>query len=834
MAGSLNHIVTEVGTPIMARCYLDTETAGLHGVPVLLQYAIDDGEVILWELWNNPIQETLELIEKIATYDVVGFNLSFDWFHLYKFYCMLTLLLELYPDGQAFPIDHIEELAIIEEKARFVDICLKPAGSLDVMLIARKTRYQSLMAREPIRIKKIPTVLAHLLADELERRVHFDDIYFANRKVKTDGHWKVLDIHDDSGNVNPNFKDLKLTFAASSSLKNLYRHAFKIKEKFFVYGDIELDKRYWPHEVGYAPFALALAPNAPNDKNWKGTWPDVIREHVLHWSYNKDARTYAANDIIYTRRLAVEHFGNPPANDIDSQLAICVACCRWRGYAVDLERIGQLKYEALRAVGFDEHMAPIFQNSRIGKDTIKKFGKTLMTPKMARHYLLEVLAPEEQIGLAADLKRTTKRQVLEYIANHVDWLNDDGTRHPASLRAREVLAARFAQKEIELYDKIQRAGRFHASFKVIGTLSTRMAGADGLNPQGINHQKKVRRAFTLADQAAFITFEVGDGKITIAVPKAVLCGGDFKSFEVSLAATVFDDPDLTKALLSGIKVHAIMATKLNPGMTYEEALKSEGTSEDWYDKGKKGFFLKCYFGEAYTFNQKLGIPMETAEAADKDFNKQFPGVAKFQSGVKQRFSALTQPGGIGTKVEWKNPDEYVESFLGFRRYFTLEISVMRALFELAQDLPKPWKDLKFKVQRRERIQTASGAVSSALYAAAFSIQGQMIRAAGNHYIQSPGASITKETQANLWALQPVGISHWIVQPMNIHDELMSPTRQGFEPQVEMKAKEIVAKHKEKVKLLAIDWVTGISSWAGKKGDEPEPEKSPRQSLQSVA
>ena len=48
-------------------------------------------------------------------------------------------------------------------------------------------------------------------------------------------------------------------------------------------------------------------------------------------------------------------------------------------------------------------------------------------------------------------------------------------------------------------------------FVVIGTLSSRMAGADGLNPQGIKHTKDVRRMFPLS----------WDGYI--------LCGGDFDS-----------------------------------------------------------------------------------------------------------------------------------------------------------------------------------------------------------------------------------------------------------------------------------------------------------------
>ena len=189
----------------------------------------------------------------------------------------------------------------------------------------------------------------------------------------------------------------------------------------------------------------------------------------------------------------------------------------------------------------------------------------------------------------------------------------------------------------------------------------------------------------------------------------------------------------------------------------------------------------------------------------------------FGEKVKNDFGALSQPAGIGTKVEWRSPKDYAESFLGFRRYFTLENRVMKCLFDLAQDIPQSWRSLKIKVQRRERIQTASGAVSSALYGASFGIMSRNIRAAKNHYIQSPGAEITKKTQANIWSLQPIGIGPWIVQPMNIHDEVMCPTAIGYETAVEAKAKETVNFYKKEVPLLAIDWFTNIANWAEKKG-----------------
>ena len=57
--------------------------------------------------------------------------------------------------------------------------CVKPVSALDLMLHCRKGPYQSLMAREDIRIKRVPSALAYALANELEGRIQLDNIYFA-------------------------------------------------------------------------------------------------------------------------------------------------------------------------------------------------------------------------------------------------------------------------------------------------------------------------------------------------------------------------------------------------------------------------------------------------------------------------------------------------------------------------------------------------------------------------------------------------------------------------------------------------------------------------------
>jgi hypothetical protein len=84
---------------------------------------------------------------------------------------------------------------------------------------------------------------------------------------------------------------------------------------------------------------------------------------------------------------------------------------------------------------------------------------------------------------------------------------------------------------------------------------------------------------------------------------------------------------------------------------------------------------------------------------------------------------------------------------------------------------------------------------------------------------------------NLWSLQPSGAHPWIVQPLNVHDEIMCPTRKGYEEQVEAKAKETVEKYRKHVPLLDIDWFTNIPNWANKKGTKDESRTSAAGSLQ---
>lgn len=736
--------------------FIDTETCGFHGVPVLIQYAIENGPVQLHSIWTEPAWLTIELIEMFCDSRLVFFNAAFDWFHLNKIYNMLILM-----DRTEEPQDYIDELGLLESEARD-GVCLKPRDILDLMLHARKTEYQSTMARKPIKIKKVPTVLALPLQQKLTELIEVPDIYFARRADKNAEKWRIEELDEP----NPDFRNIVMRFNPSSALKALAVDALGYDASdTLIYSDVSLPKKMNPVEYGWAPFAKAgvwvehvgkkhLRPTGPDD--WRGTWPEKIHHHISHWAYNRLARKYAELDVIYTRDL-FHYFEEPEFSDDDSVLACMVGATRWKGFKINTEKASQLR-----------------------EKEILKSKKAPTAPAPALKYLEEVMSDAQKMILDG----STKKVLLKEICNWEDEASD---------RAKQILESRSATKRVELIDKLLQAGRFHASFKVIGTLSSRMSGADKLNPQGIEGLEGIREIFEMAFEGE------------------KLDSGDFEAFEVSIAEAVYKDPKLRKDMFNGKKIHTLFAQALFD-ISYDEIMATKGTEDDKYVQGKSGVFSQIFGGNAYTLRTRLGVSEEVAEKAEQNWAKRYPTLAKERQKTFDKFQSMKQPKGIGTQVEWHEPAEYVESMFGFRRYFTLENRICKTLYDLAQKPPKEWVDLKIKVQRRDRIQTATGAVQSALYAAAFQIQSANMRAACNHEIQSPGATLTKRLQCELWKLQEIGVHDWVIRLINVHDEVQAVNLfLNLKPIIY----EFIKKHKNIIPFLKMDWKEGLKSWADK-------------------
>lgn len=743
--------------------FLDCETVGLHGIVVTIQYAKGGEKPTIYNFWLNPIEDSLNLIEWLCYQNLCAFNMTFDWFHLVKMYNVLKLYVDRGGNSKSYPIDIIEELALLEADARD-GVCLRPKNVLDLMLHARKGPYQSVMDRKDIRIKRVPTAIAYEMAEELENRVHLKDLYFGRRSDKSLKKWQVEDVEDADGLNNPDFKNVVLRFAPTGALKALAADALELKtDEILLFADVEVDRKFWPDELGYAPFCTAIG----SPKDWKNTWPAVIRWHISHWESNELAREYAKKDVVYLQEL-YDFFGQPEFGDDDSVLTCMVANVRWKGLKVDLDKIRALRSKAIELA-----------------------AKAPTAPNYVKNYIWPYLSDNERVVITS-----TKKVILEEVAK---WTTDDNdTPHPAAVKAQEVLAARSAQKEVELYDKILLAGRFHASFKIIGALSGRMSGADDLNPQGIKRTAEVRECFTLAPEGM------------------CLSGGDFESFEVAIAVAFYNDPGLYEELAKGKKIHALFGEELFPDEDYESILASKGTDNDMYTKAKSALFaVGLYGGTGHTVKERLGIDEKIGDQAKENWARRFPGIGKKQAEVYNLMCSMRQPGGIGTAVEWHEPSDYIESMLGFRRYFTLENSICKALYQLGESPPKRWLQYKFKVVRRDRDQTASGAARSACFAAAFAIQAANLRAANNHIIQSTGAQITKAVQREISELQPIGIHPWVVMPVNIHDEILCPVVKDKISELKQVMQKAVDKFKPIVPLISMDWHEVMLDWSEK-------------------
>ncbi len=109
--------------------YFDTESIGFYGPTVLIQWAIDDGEIHLHNIFKEPVHKTLALIEMMMEHDVAGYNLTHDSYHINKTYNVLKQLPILDPPD-------IYEYHTVEVESITKDsYCVKPKSATDFLLI---------------------------------------------------------------------------------------------------------------------------------------------------------------------------------------------------------------------------------------------------------------------------------------------------------------------------------------------------------------------------------------------------------------------------------------------------------------------------------------------------------------------------------------------------------------------------------------------------------------------------------------------------------------------------------------------------------------------------
>lgn len=702
--------------------FFDTETLGLTGPIVTIQWAIDDGPVKIEHIWNEDVIRTQEIIRMFCSHKggICAFNLSYDWFHINKLYCMLI-------DENSFAPLNIDRLAEKEQYSYKQNLCLKPQKALDLFLVARRGKYQATMERKDVWIRNVPDSCVPDLQKALVRHTKIPHIYFARRPY-IHPVWEIIESEQRG------FCHLRLRFFASSALKAI------------IY-DLKLDSS---PDFDAAKEIHRIAPvEDKSHRPWGNGWQKVIHQHIDYWRNNSRAIKYATKDVEYLQQI-YKVFGSPPANDVDSELAVCVACVHHRGFSIDLDANRRLLTKANNVVGRRE----------------------LIAPEKARQYI------QREAGIPV---KDTEKSTLRKMA-------DAGIK-----AAKKVIQARRADKVRILCDRLFDVKRFHPDFKVIGARTGRMSGGalergkGSINPQGIQRSKAIRKVFKLRDSM---------------LPH--LCGGDFAAFEVTIQDAVWDSPALRRDLKSGEKIYDIYSRHLQVDVDYH--------------KRKTGFLGWSYGAHEKKTASVLGIDLEVAGRGLRSLLREYPEIKQARDRVAKRFQSMSQPNGLGTAVVWSTPDDYIETLFGFRRYFTLENTICKMLFDMATTLPESILQYRDTVQRNETRgnQEACSATRTALYAAAFNIQSQNVRQANNHVIQGSGAWICKVLQARLWDLQPCGIHPWRMAPFNIHDEIICTVSDEETVNETIKiAKSIEDEFRPKIPLIKLEWKTEMDSWADK-------------------
>lgn len=808
--------------------YVDTETVGLMGPAVLIQYGYYGDQVHLHHVFKRPARDTLDLIERIMDEGYVGFNTAYDQYHLQKLYCMLDAA------GQPGKRPTAARLKVVERRA-VLGPCVRPRHILDLDISLRMGPYQKYMARDPVIVYNVPDVVLHEVRHMLDAIVAdgLDPIYFDNIKTPEDrGRFKVV-----KGVDKPGFHHLKLSFRPKLTLKRIYEHIFgEAMPGLPVPAEImPLDRQPKPGKSSkvswtWMPYAEEVEFDGVKRQRM---WPEVLDKHVRFW--HETPSSYAEDDITMLWDID-RHLDFPEQDGCNHVLAACVGSVRYRGYPIDTDGVDRLLADATREVAEAE----------------TSLGCSLDQHTAIRERLMDACVEElEQTAITSSADK-----VLTQLAK---WEVDDGAAHPVAQVAKQVQDGRSAKKRVQLLSKLQIVGRFHPSFNVFGTSTDRMAGSDSLNPQGIDKSHEMRDLFVLADtperfreylrrydrhslKSRYVTKWLRD----MERDPFTASGGDFEGFETAIAVAVWQDETLGEFVRAGEKPYMLLArrlfessmrTRLKARMTkaqtrrlgnaikgmkaanaYDPDILAWLKREDFKDekgRGKNAWYGWVYGAQTKKLSETTGLSEAEVEAAFKALYEDLPSVKEARTAVQEAFRMIAI--SEGGKWHWREPATEIGSLLGFARTFEREIPIIKRLWSATDHIPREWNTMDAEVVRSEKRgpQRIGSAVRSAIFGAALSMQGRIQRQASNFQMQCPGAQINKRCQGAIWELQPVGVHPWVIQPMNVHDEDVAQHRARVGQSCSDRLYSEVERYRSKVPLIAIDWKQQIPSWAEK-------------------
>ena len=157
-----------------------------------------------------------------------------------------------------------------------------------------------------------------------------------------------------------------------------------------------------------------------------------------------------------------------------------------------------------------------------------------------------------------------------------------------------------------------RTHRVHTSYALASTTTGRLSSSDP-NLQNIpvrtEEGRKIRKAF-------------------VAESGHVLISADYSQIELRLLAHVGDIPQLKKAFLEGLDIHAATASEMF-------GVPIEGMSAETRRRAKAINFGIVYGISAFGLANQLSIPQDEAGAYIKTYFERFPGIRAYMEATKQ-------------------------------------------------------------------------------------------------------------------------------------------------------------------------------------------------------
>lgn len=714
----------------MPMVFFDSETIGLCGVVKLFQYAVDDGPVQFiklhkgWESDGQVRDQLTKFFDFIDSPDVtlVIFNASFDCF---KTYITKHRLLGYEYDSKERPV--------MPFKCRVLD--LQVPAMLNSVLAP--FAFNKAAGRSVAVVRRIPKVAQEYVANLVCERL---------KPLLPQSFDLKVGVHAQKGR--PDLVSLSFNVAGRVSLKGLMKE----------YGlpTIALDD-VWP------------LPNKGEEKPWLPYPDQIIQDRIepmcdaILDQPNHPFYKYSKLDILYLKAL-YEKLGRP-APDYNSDCCHAIAYGRYYGFDVDRKALNEAEF---------------YYGSKVQAIESKISGINLRSSKDR----LELLKPH------FPLLASTNKKVLKYLAEHE-------TGSGAELAAAMVEYGPSRQRLLQI-QKIQecRTGKAHPNLRVMATPTNRMAGTDQLNWQGIGGVDEVFESELDVDHdEADIDIEdlteaqleaedqEFEAKQKVGLRHAILtpCVGDWSSFEVHIAAQVYDDKQLQEDIRNKVDLHSMGSVQFHPkikalGIDYATFKAGYKDNLKW-DKIRKGIksviFGSFYFCTAHSVADSLNIPEHEAQAILDGLYDRYPGMRQYRAKIEAEF--LTADTERWSRDSVSRMRRSLVDLTGFTRHWNFEADVAEAMWELGNS-KKIRSGIGGKIIRNmeKGPQTIDMAITSACLGSAIAIQAAVSRQAGNFRIQSTGATLTKMMLAEIW-------NKLRVPTLNIHDELFPPHHPNYNP-----------------------------------------------------